>query len=271
MNFSSLFAKTNEPPLALITGASAGLGKIFAQTLAQKKFHLFLIARNESKLHQLAEELQNKYLTPVNILAADLGNHESFLLAEKKIAHLRPISLLINNAGFGMGTSFLHSDAQLHEDMIRLHLVATIRLTHAALLKMVPQNSGGIINVSSIAGFLPWGGGVTYGATKCGLTFFSEALRSELSGTKIRVQTLCPGLTHTEFHQRAKMNLSTPSWVWMNPQEVVNRSLSQLARKSGLCIPGWHNRLFVALTKAVPCNWLGPFFRKAEKQCQTGL
>jgi short-subunit dehydrogenase len=252
-------------PLALITGASAGIGAAFARELARRGYDLVLVARGAEQLRALASEL-GKQGSAVEALPADLTEDEDLALVEKRIAAGEGLDLLINNAGFGLGADFLQSEAAAHEAMIKLHLVAPVRLARAALPAMIARRRGGLINVASVAGFLPRAGSVTYGATKGSLTFFSQALAVELWGTGVKVQALCPGLTHTEFHQRAQLDVSgKPGWLWMRPEEVVACSLRCLERGRVVCVPGLKNRLFVALSRVLPRRLLGAMVRRTDR------
>ncbi|MGC4115763.1 MAG: SDR family NAD(P)-dependent oxidoreductase [Myxococcales bacterium] len=186
---------------------------------------------------------------------------------EDRLAAEPRLALLVNNAGFGAGKAFLQVEPDAHEAMIRVHLTATVRLTRAALAGMVERRTGAVINVASVAGFLPRAGSVTYGASKSYLTFFTEALAAELAGTGVRVQALCPGLTHTEFHQRAGLDVSAkPGWLWMTADEVAARSLRCLERGKVVCVPGLKNRLFVAFSRVLPHGLLGAVVRRTDQR-----
>ncbi|MBI5542854.1 MAG: SDR family oxidoreductase [Deltaproteobacteria bacterium] len=256
-------------PLALVTGASAGIGECFARELARRGHDLLLVARGLERLSILARELRAQHGAAVEVLAADLGRLEDLERVEERAAGAENLSLLVNNAGFGLGKDFLEADADAHEAMIRVHLIASVRLARAALPGMVGRRRGAVINLASVAGFLPRGGSVTYGATKGFLTFFTEALAVELRGTGVKVQALCPGLTHTEFHRRAQMDVSRkPGWLWMDAEEVVQSSLRCLERGRVVCVPGLKNRLFVALSRVVPRALLGAVVRRTDRKMQ---
>lgn len=256
---------SNQRPLALITGASAGIGAAFARALAARGHDLVLVARGRARLEALAAELRERAGAQVEVLPADLADPTSLAQVEQ-VASARPLDLLVNNAGFGHGTDFLESDADAHEAMIRLHVVASVRLARAAVPPMKQRGRGAVINVASVAGFLPRAGSVTYGATKGYLTFFSEALAQELRGTGVRVQALCPGLTHTEFHQRAHMDMSgKPGWLWMGAEEVVDRSLVALERGKVVCVPGLKNRVALAVARMLPGALMSALMRRTDR------
>ena len=256
----------SERPLAAITGASAGIGESFARALARGGHDVLLVARSGERLDALARELASDCGVVAEVLVADLGRADDLRRLESRLAGEPRLDILVNNAGFGLGTDFLESDADAHDAMIRLHVVASVRLARAALPGMVARRRGGLINVASVAGFLPRAGSTTYGATKGYLTFFTEALSVELKGTGVKVQALCPGLTRTEFHQRAGMNVSgKPGWMWLSSEDVVARSLRCLESGQVVCVPGLKNRLFVALSRVVPGALLGALVRRTDR------
>lgn len=254
-------------PLAAVTGASAGIGAAFASHLARRGHDLLLVARGADRLRALGEALARDHGVACEAFPCDLAEPAALKRLEERLAADPRLSLLVNNAGFGAGKGFLEVDADALEAMIRVHLAATVRLTRAALPGMVQRRSGGIINVASVAGFLPRAGSVTYGASKAYLTFFSESLAVELAGTGVKVQALCPGLTHTEFHQRAGLDVSgKPGWMWMGADDVVERSLECLDRGKVVCIPGLKNRLFVAVAQVLPHGLFGAVVRRTDQK-----
>ncbi len=227
---------------ALITGASSGIGEEFARQLARRGYQLILIARRMERLRLLADELEPEYNINVHCLPLDLTTEEGIQGAEDCIRNTDTLELLVNNAGFGLRGYFGKTDIQKHLAMIQLHVNASVRLTHAAIPIFLSKNRGGIINVSSVAAFVPWGN-VTYNATKAYLVAFSEALNVEMRRRNIRVQALCPGFTVTEFHTTPELSLMRrfpiPRSLWLSPEFVVARSLSALNRGKVLCIPGF--------------------------------
>ncbi len=163
------------------------------------------------------------------------------------------LELLVNNAGFGTTGPFATLDPDREEAEIRLNVIALVRLTRAALPGMIARGRGAIINVSSLAAFVPGPYDAAYGATKAFVNSFTEALHEEIRDTGVRVQALCPGFTHTEFQQRAGIDVSRlPAWVWMTPEAVVDASLSALQRGQVVCVPGLVNRLLAMLIGATP-------------------
>ena len=240
---------------ALITGASSGIGAMFASQLAARGLDLVLVARREDRLQQLAGSLRKSHGVEVEVLPADLASDEGLALVERYIAAAPNLELLVNNAGFGTVGYFYNVDASSQDQMHRLHVLATTRLTRAALEGMVARKNGGVINVSSVAGFWQSPGTVSYCATKCWMNSFTKGLALELKaiGSPVRVQALCPGFTHTEFHEAAgyDRNIISETW-WMSAEEVVSDSLRGLDRGQVFVVPGWRYRVLVFFMKHLP-------------------
>ncbi len=235
---------------ALITGASAGLGVEFARQLAAAGTGLILVARRLDRLEALARELEKDRGVPVRAVAADLATDEGIARVEAVVADCGTLDLVVNNAGFGGRAGFVHGEAKDHLDMVRVHVDAIVRLTKAALPGMIARGRGAVVNVASIAAFSPFSGAL-YSGTKSFLTMFSENLQAELrgKGLPIRVQALCPGLTRTEFHAAADLDLSAiPAMFWRKAGYVVRVSLRRIGR-GVVCIPGWENKTFAFLTR----------------------
>lgn len=240
---------------ALVTGASAGIGNAFVRRLARDRNDLVLVSRNEVRLKELADELRTTYGVEVEVLVADLSEDAGCRLVEARLAdRSRPIDLLVNNAGYGVNSRFVTGDVEAEEQMMRVLVRAVMRLTRAALPGMVDRGQGAVINVSSVASYVPHG---TYSAAKAWVTSFSIGLSADLAGTGVRVQALCPGYTHTEFHERAGIDMRrTPEWMWLDADQVVDDSLAALARDRVVCIPGTQYKAAVALARAVPARVL---------------
>jgi short-subunit dehydrogenase len=238
---------------ALVTGASTGLGAVFATALARQQYDLTIVARSRERLEALAERLRYSDGIAVEVVVADLTQASALYTVEKHVAGDQRLELLVNNAGFGTTGPFATLDPDREEAEIRLNVVALMRLTRAALPGMIARGRGAIINVSSLAAFVPGPYDAAYGATKAFVNSFTEALHEELRGTGVRVQALCPGFTHTEFQQRAGVNTARlPTWVWMTPEAVVEASLRALQRGQVVCVPGLGYRLLAMLIGAVP-------------------
>jgi hypothetical protein len=238
---------------ALITGASSGIGATFARRLAADGYGLILVARREERLAALAGDLGGRYGVVVQRLATDLAEPAGLEEVEKCVASCEPVDLLVNCAGFGARGDFVRVDFCRQLAMIQLHVLASVRLARAVLPGMLERDRGGIINVASLTAFIPLPGDATYSATKAYLVSFSQALHEELRGTGVRVQALCPGFTRTEFHSVEQLPESDlariPATLWSSADEVVAASLRALPRGPVVCVPGWKNRLIVALAR----------------------
>lgn len=242
--------------VAVITGASSGIGAVFARRLA-RDYDLILIARRKDRLDQLANELRSlNGAQKVEVIAADLATDEDCGRVMERLRGESRLGLLINNAGFGSRGRLWETKLEEQEQMHRLHVLATLRLTHAALPGMVARDSGGIINVSSVAAFVRSPGSASYCATKSWMTVFTEALYLELlsANSQVRVQALCPGYTYSEFHDVLGVNRYefAPRRLWMTADDVVDASLDGLARGKLFVVPGRMYRLIAALIPKLP-------------------
>ena len=237
-------------PRALVTGASAGIGSSFARRLARGGYDLILVARRRDRLEQLAREIGG-----AEVLVADLTSDTDMQRVEDRIAAETRLELLVNNAGFGILGPFFEMPVEGQDQMHRLHILATLRLTHAALRGMVARNKGAVINVSSVAGFAQSPGSVSYGATKTWMNAFTEGLAMELrsAGSAVRVQALCPGFTLSEFHDVAHVDRKTiPARLWMKPEDVVDASLAGLAQGKIFVVPGSIYKMLVWVVGWMP-------------------
>ena len=241
--------------LAVVTGASSGIGQVYAQRLAAQGYDLLLVARRKDRLEQLARTLTGKHGIRTEAVPADLSKDEGLRSVESRIAAADQLTMLVNNAGFGIRGLFQESDLERQEEMHRLHIIATMRLTHAALRGMMARGRGAIVNVSSVAAFSqsPWN--TTYSATKTWMNSFTEALAVELRtlGSPVQLQALCPGFTITEFHDAMGVSRSIiPEGWWMTPEDVVEESLKGLERNKLIVIPGWRYRVYVFSLAFIP-------------------
>jgi short-subunit dehydrogenase len=238
-------------PLALVTGASSGIGAVFARRLSAMGYRLLLVARRKERLEQLAAGLPGN----AEVFAADLTNDADLRRVEERVAAEPDLEILVNNAGFGTLGRFFEEDLEEQDRMHRLHVTAILRLSHRALRGMVARRKGAIINVSSVAAFLHNPFSVSYGATKAWINSFTETLYVELKGigSPVRVQSLCPGFTYSEFHDTLGIDRSfIPRNLWMSAEEVVDYSLFALERNRVIAIPGWRYRLFIATQRRLP-------------------
>jgi uncharacterized protein len=241
--------------VALITGASSGLGAEFARALAARGADVVLVARRRDRLEDLAGSIEAQFHVRAEVIEADLAADDGIAVVERRIAELSGLDYLINNAGFGAMGRFWEADVASQDRMHRLHILATLRLTHAALEGMVARNRGGIVNVSSVAAFTQNPGSISYSATKCWMNSFTEGLYLDLGTTRsaVRVQALCPGFTHTEFHLAAGMDKAlVPRGLWLDAGYVVAESLAALDRGEWLVIPSRRYRWFVRLYGLIP-------------------
>lgn len=236
---------------ALVTGATAGIGESFTRLLAEKGFDLVLVARDNKRLQERAKSLSKKYKVEVEILQADLSVPAQLAKVEKRLSSAKtPIEVLINNAGFGIKDSFLSSNIADEIRLIDVLAKAPMKLMHAVLPQMLDRNSGTIINVSSVASFIAGG---TYSAAKSYLTVHTESLHSELSRTNINISALCPGFTHTEFHQRGKMKMTgLPNFMWLEADRVVSESWRAAMAGKAICIPGWQYKILSTIARFGP-------------------
>jgi short-subunit dehydrogenase len=233
---------------ALITGASSGLGAEYARRLAAAGTDLILTARRRDRLEELARELRDRHGVAVEVIEADLAQDDGIGLVERRIAEDPALDLLVNNAGFGGRGGFVRGEIGDHMNMVRVHVDATVRLTRAALPGMIARGRGGIINVASVAAFSPFSGAM-YSGTKSFLAMFSGNLQTELRGKGVFVQALCPGMTHTEFHEVADIDKAiVPKLFWMTAGEVVRISLRRLGH-GAICVPGWKNKVVAFLMR----------------------
>ncbi len=244
--------------LALITGASAGIGRTFAETLARRGYDLILVARSTARIEALGRELTERHKVSVEAWTADLASDAGREDVATRIAALPHLDMLVNNAGFAT-TGKVHKiplDPQM--DMLRLHMLAPMRLCRAALPRMIERGAGDIINVSSIAGFVYGPGNVNYAATKAYLTSFSLGLDTEVREAGVRVQALCPGFTHTDIHaDMPHVKQQVPSWLWGSADRVVDASLRQLAAGGAvICVPGLRNKIMWRLLTLLPHAFL---------------
>lgn len=222
---------------ALITGATAGIGNAFARMLASQGYDLVLVARDEARLWRVCGELAARYQVDAEPLCADLSRHDECAGVERRLADpTRPIDVLVNNAGFTVNQRFLDGALPAEQAMFDVLVRAVLRLSHAAAGGMKARDRGAIINVSSVAGWIPQS---TYGAAKSYVTAFSRALRKELRGSSVMVLALCPGYTTTEFHERANYAMDhVPRFMMLDADEVVATAWRDLHRGRAVSIPG---------------------------------
>jgi len=237
--------------IALITGATAGIGAQYARLLAKEGFDLILVARNKNRLSSTATSLNKEFGVKVEVLPADLTKPVQLEKVRKRLSDSKkPVEVLINNAGFGINKSFLVSDLSDEQGLLDVLVTAPMRLTHAVLPIMKERNSGTIVNVSSVAS---WIAGGSYSAAKSYLTVLTESLHTELRPTKVKISALCPGFTRTEFHERGRMKMSgLPNFMWLSAEEVVSKSWRDVNAGKVISIPGWQYLILSSISRFGP-------------------
>ncbi len=244
----------SSPGTALVTGATAGIGLEFARQLAARGYDLVLVARDPARLDEIATQLRGSATEPeVEVLSADVGDRKQLASVEQRLADPdRPVDLLVNNAGFGLKRRFLDNDVEDEQRLLDVLVVAVLRLSHAALRGQSERGRGGVINVSSVAAFLPRG---TYAAAKAWVNQFGKWAAAEYRPRGVTVTTVCPGFTKTEFHQRMGVRRGT-GFLWMEPDFVVRRALADFDRGRVISVPGAQYRAIVTATRLVPSRAL---------------
>jgi short-subunit dehydrogenase len=234
---------------ALVTGATAGIGESFTRLLAENNYNIVLVARDMNRMQERARDLEAKFNVSTHIIQADLSTDAGCASVEKYISE-NPVDVLINNAGFGINKAFTMSALDAEQQMMDVLVRTPMRLMHVALPGMKERNKGVIINVSSVAGFIAGG---TYSASKSYLTVLSESLHTELSSTNVKISSLCPGFTRTEFHQRGRMSMKgLPNFMWLNSDELVAKAWSDALKGEPVSIPGWQYKLLVFVVQTLP-------------------
>ncbi len=248
---------------ALITGGTAGIGRAFARRFAAEGHDVVLVARNAARLDAAAEELCTSSGVRVETLVADLATEEGCRDVEQRLMAADPVDVLVNNAGFSVNRGFANGDVAEEERMLRVLVGAVLRLTRAAAPGMTERGRGVIINVSSVAGFVPQS---TYSAAKAWVTTFTQALAPELRRSGVQVLALCPGFTRTEFHARAAIDVSSiPNWLWLDADRVVDEALLDLARGAVVSVPGTQYKVIVALARHLPAELVVPVTRRITR------
>ncbi|MCA3711399.1 MAG: SDR family oxidoreductase [Phenylobacterium sp.] len=248
--------------LALVTGASAGIGAALARSLAARGYDLALTARRRERLDALADEVRLRFGVEALVLPDDLADPASpgRILAAVDAAG-RDVDALINNAGYGLPGVFVETGWQEQADFLQVMLHAPTELSHRVLAGMTERRFGRILNVASLAGLLPGTRGHTlYAATKAYLVRFSQSLHLETRPLGVHVSALCPGFTWSEFHDvngtRDLTRQSTPAWLWMGADEVAEVGVEALEANRPVCVPGAPNKAIAALAKLLPEDWV---------------
>ncbi|MDB5424331.1 MAG: oxidoreductase, short-chain dehydrogenase/reductase family [Phenylobacterium sp.] len=261
--------------LALVTGASAGIGTAFARILASHGYDVALTARRAERLEKLAEEISLRYGVETLTVSADLADPEApGQILDHLTAHGRTVDALVNNAGYGLSGSYADTRWEEQKAFIQVMMTAPAELAHRLLPGMIHRRFGRIVNVASLMGLIPGSAGHTlYGATKAFLVKFSQSLHLEAEPHGVHVTALCPGLTYSEFHdvngERAQISSSTPPWLWMGADEVAAAGYEAVEANRAVCVPGAPNKAIAAVAKLIPDEWAlalmasqGPRLRK---------
>jgi short-subunit dehydrogenase len=223
--------------IALITGATAGIGAQYARLLAREGFDLILVARDKKRLSTTAKSLSKEFGIKVDLLPADLTKPLQLEKVRKRLGDVKkPVDVLINNAGFGINKSFLESEIKAEQELLDVLVTAPMRLTHAVLPVMLQRNSGIVVNVSSVASWM-----------------LTESLHTELRSTKVKISALCPGFTRTEFHQRGRMKMKgLPNFMWLSAEQVVEKSWRDANAGKVISIPGWQYLILSSISRFGP-------------------
>ncbi|MHC0433854.1 SDR family NAD(P)-dependent oxidoreductase [Streptomyces sp. O3] len=241
---------------ALITGSTAGIGAAFARRLAADGHNLVLVARDTERLQEQATELHDRHGIEAEVLTADLSTDDGIAAVETRLGDRRnAVDLLVNNAGFGNKGRYLEVSMADELTMLKVHCEAVLRLTSAAADAMRERGRGGVVNVASVAAFVPRG---TYGASKAWVVQFTQGAAKDLAGSGVRLMALCPGFVRTEFHERAGMGTDDiPSWMWLDADKLVAAALTDLARGKSVSIPDPRYKAMMGVVKVTPRALLG--------------
>jgi uncharacterized protein len=253
--------------VCVVTGATSGIGAAFAESFARRGFDLVLVGRREEALSRRAAHITGSHGVRVRVMVCDLASGSDLARLEAELSGEPRLEVLVNNAGFGLGRPFLEEPRDASSRMVDVHCRAVMRLVHAALPPMLAAGRGTIINVASLAAFIPVAADPAYPASKAFLVSLSESLATAFGRRGIRVQALCPGFTRTEFHGRLGIppeRLRNRGPVrWMSAEQVVDCSLAALRRGRVVCVPGFWNRGLRAVVRLLPRRILYRFMGAA--------
>jgi len=255
-------------PLALITGASGGIGYELCQQFAKNGYNLILVARDEEKLKKYAAEFKKNHETESTIIIKDLSSTTAADEILHQLKHEKmSVDVLVNNAGFGSYGKFAETDVKKQLSMMQVNMVTLTHLTKLLLPEMLEKKSGKILNVASTAAFFPGPLMAVYYATKAFVYSFSQAIRQELKGTGVSVTVLCPGPTSTGFEKGADLQSSKlfKSGL-MDAKTVAEIAFKALMKNKAMIIPGFRNKVRIALGTLIPRNLMPGIVESAQKQ-----
>lgn len=230
------------PGTALVTGASSGIGALYADRLARRGYDLILVARSRERLNALAADISNRTGRAVQVLAADLADARQLAEVEATLRQDASIRLLVNNAGIGTHTPLLESDVERMTHMVALNVTAPMRLAYAAVPAFVARGQGAVINIASIVALAPELLNGVYGGSKAFVLAFSQALQRELGGTGVQVQAVLPGATATDFWQTGGLPLEhLDGRIVMRAEDLVDAALLGFDRGEAVSLPSLHD------------------------------
>ncbi|WP_315802358.1 SDR family oxidoreductase [Bradyrhizobium sp. SZCCHNS3002] len=229
---------SNRDRFAVVTGASSGIGFAYAERLAERGFHLILVARRRDRLEEIAGRIRNKTARTVEVVSADLGNAADLLRLETLLTERDDIEVLINNAGLGALGPTSKVPASALENLVKINVLALTRLTHAVLPGFLRRNSGTVVNIASIIALMPTPSGAGYSGTKGYVLNFSRSLQMELAKTGVTVQAVLPGPVRTEFFEASGLTEAPfPDELFMSAPELVDSALAALDQGELVCLP----------------------------------
>ncbi len=258
--------------LAIITGATSGIGKAYAEYFAAHEYDLLITGRRRELIHRVAADLKNSYQVNVEVVIADLSRDLDLSLLLQILGKQKNIEVLVNNAGYGMDSRFSEDEIDHQMAMLKVHVDAPVLLVKKVLPVMMENKTGIIINVSSLAAYMPTASNAMYTGTKSFLKNFTESLHLDVSNYGIKVQCLCPGFTHSDFHRNHNTSGEVEKYGqvnWMNPSQVVEYSIYCLNKGQVICIPGLLNRFTRSLVTVIPRSLYYLVSSRVEKKIRS--
>jgi hypothetical protein len=251
--------------LAVVTGASSGIGLAYARYFAAQGYDLIITGRRKDILFETAHEMQRNYSVDVEVIIADLSKKQDITKLLKALGHKIHIDVLVNNAGYSLNCAFTEDEFDHQIDMVKVHMNAPLLLIHSVLPGMIKNKKGIIINVSSLASAFPAANNGMYSGTKSFVRVFTESLHMEVAGYGIKIQCLCPGFTHSDFHRNSEVKDYIRPFFWMTPDQVVDYSIYCLKKGRVICIPGFLYRVINFISKFIPRKIYYPLAHRMEK------